>query len=373
MLKTGPVRALGAMSGTSLDGVDAAVLVTDGHEIFEFGETAYRPYSPTDRMILRGALGRWPGDPGVAAAAEIVEEAHMACLEGIEAELIGFHGQTLAHDPAGRGTHQAGDGQVLADYLGLPVVWDFRSADVRLGGQGAPLAPFYHFALARHIGATEPVAFLNLGGVGNLTWIDPTKPKPDADGALLAFDTGPANAPMDDFCAARLGRDRDEGGALARRGTVDEAVLDRFTSQAFFYRMPPKSLDRNDFDWLTEAVADLSDADALATLAGCAAAGVVTGLDHCPSPPERLLVTGGGRHNATLMRMIAAGADCPVEPVEAVGLDGDMMEAQAFAFLAVRVARGLPTSAPGTTGVAAAVGGGSMGRPATASRASTAG
>ncbi|EAR50581.1 hypothetical protein OG2516_04556 [Oceanicola granulosus HTCC2516] len=351
------------MSGTSLDGVDAAVIETDGHEVLGFGPTGYRAYTPTDREILRGGLGRWPGEPGVAAAAEVVEEAHMTLLAGLDAELVGFHGQTLAHEPAGRGTHQAGDGQALADYLGRPVVWDFRSSDVRLGGQGAPLAPFYHFALARWIGAEAPLAFLNLGGVGNLTWIDPRLPRPDSPGALLAFDTGPANAPMDDLVAARLGAARDEGGRLARAGSVDEAVLDDFTRQGYFLKVPPKSLDRMDFPFLGPAVAELSTEDALATLAACSAAGVMAGLDHCPAPPERLLVTGGGRHNATLMEMIAAGIACPVAPVEEVGLDGDMLEAQAFAFLAVRVARGLPTSAPGTTGVAAAVGGGTLSRP----------
>ncbi|KAA9009068.1 anhydro-N-acetylmuramic acid kinase [Histidinibacterium aquaticum] len=364
MLKgRGPVQALGAMSGTSLDGVDAAVIVTDGERIHEFGPSAYRPYSPTDRMILRAGLGLWPGEPGVAAATEVVDETHMAALEGFPAEIVGFHGQTLAHEPEGRGTHQAGDGQALADFLGIPVIWDFRSADVRLGGQGAPLAPFYHFALARWLEAKEPLAFLNLGGVGNLTWIDPRLPKPESDGALLAFDTGPANAPVDDLLWSRRGQARDENGALAREGTVREDLLDRFLSDSYFLRIPPKSLDRGAFPALAGSVAELPDADAAATLTACAAASVVAGLDHCPVPPERLLVTGGGRHNATLMEMIAAGTGIPVAPVEEVGIDGDMLEAQAFAHLAVRVIRGLPTSAPGTTGVAAAVGGGVLSRP----------
>ncbi|PTE14854.1 anhydro-N-acetylmuramic acid kinase, partial [Pseudogemmobacter blasticus] len=179
-----PVWALGAMSGTSLDGVDAAMILTDGHRVLEFGPHAYRPYTPAEQATLRAALGRWPGDPGVAEAAEVVETAHAELLSRFDgAALVGFHGQTLAHDPRGRGTHQAGNGALLAQVLGLPVVWDFRSSDVALGGQGAPLAPFYHFALARHIGATEPVAFLNLGGVGNLTWVNPHAPAPEAEGA----------------------------------------------------------------------------------------------------------------------------------------------------------------------------------------------
>ncbi|MBC7142400.1 MAG: anhydro-N-acetylmuramic acid kinase, partial [Rhodobacteraceae bacterium] len=234
---------------------------------------------------------------------------------------------------------------------------------LRMGGQGAPLAPFFHFACARWIGATEPLAFLNLGGVGNLTWLDPRQPAPEVPGACLAFDTGPANAPIDDLMQARRGKPRDEDGALAAEGTADEGIVARFLGHSYFYKVPPKSLDRNDFHRLLDDVAALSDADAAATLTAAAAAAVARGAEHFPAPVARLLVTGGGRHNPTLMRMIAGLLDCPVEPVEAVGLDGDMLEAQAFAHLAVRVARGLPTSCPGTTGVAAAVGGGQISRP----------
>jgi anhydro-N-acetylmuramic acid kinase len=361
-----PLWALGAMSGTSLDGVDAALILTDGETVAAFGDTAYRPYAPEEQAVIRAALGRWPGDSGVAEAAEVVETAHAEVLSRLagQADLVGFHGQTLAHDPGGRGTHQAGDGGVLAAVLGLPVVWDFRTADVSLGGQGAPLAPFYHFALARTLGLAEPVAFLNLGGVGNLTWIDPALAAPDLPGACLAFDTGPANAPVDDLMRARRGLPHDEGGALAAEGSADAEILARFLRHPYFYRMPPKSLDRNDFHGLLAEVSGLSDADAAATLTAAAAAAVAEGAAHFPRPVSRVFVTGGGRRNAALMRGIAEGLGCPVGPVEDAGLDGDMLEAQAFAFLAVRVLRGLPTSCPSTTGVAAAVGGGRIERPA---------
>jgi len=360
----GPVRALGAMSGTSLDGVDAAVVETDGETVFRFGETAYRAYSEADRAVIRAALGRWPGEPGVAEAAEAVETAHAVVLSSFEGvDLVGFHGQTLAHEPRGRGTHQVGDGRVLAEVLGLPVAWDFRSADVGLGGEGAPLAPFFHFACARWIGAEAPLAFLNLGGVGNLTWVDPSKPAPEAEGALLAFDTGPGNAPLDDLVAARLGRARDEGGALAAAGRADAGIVAAFLDHAWFHRMPPKSLDRADFAALLAAVEPLADGDAAATLAACAVAAVARGVAHCPAAPARVLVTGGGRHNAALMAGLEDALACPVQPVEAVGLDGDMLEAQAFAYLAVRVARGLPTSCRTTTGVPATVGGGVISIP----------
>lgn len=364
MLKSGAVWALGAMSGTSLDGVDAAMLRTDGARILEFGPTAYRPYSDAEREVLRAALGRWPGEAGVLAAAEVVETAHAEVLSRFSgAEVVGFHGQTLAHAPQGRGTHQCGSGSVLADVLGVPVVWDFRSNDVAMGGQGAPLAPFYHFACARWMGAEEPLAFLNLGGVGNLTWVDPRQPGPEVPGACMAFDTGPANAPVNDLVQARRGMALDAGGALAARGRVDAGILAAFLSSSYFFKMPPKSLDRNDFTGLVAAVEALSDADAAATLTAAAAAAVVRGAEHFPAPVTRVLVTGGGRRNATLMQGLRDGLTAPVEPVEAAGLDGDMLEAQAFAFLAVRVARGLATSAPGTTGVKAAVGGGQISQP----------
>ncbi len=357
-----PIWALGTMSGTSLDGVDAAMVLTDGEAVLARGARAYRAYSDAEREVLRAALGRWPGEAGVEAAARVVAEAHAELLKGIEgAALIGFHGQTLAHDPRGRGTHQAGDGAALARALGVPVAWDFRSADIAAGGEGAPLAPFYHFALAREMG-DEPVAFLNLGGVGNLTWADPSAEAPEAPGALLAFDTGPANAPIDDLVRVRTGKPRDEGGALAQAGTPDTGVIAAFLAHPYFVRRPPKSLDRNDFPDLPKAVAHLSDEDAAATLVACAAEAVARGAAQFPRPASRLLVTGGGRHNAALMAALRERLPV-VEPIEAAGFDGDMLEAEAFAFLAVRVAGGLPLSAPGTTGAPTPTKGGRISLP----------
>ncbi len=366
MLKTGPIWALGAMSGTSLDGVDAAMLHTDGVSILGFGESRYRAYNEAERAVLKAALGQWPGESAVAEAAELSETIHAELLDGFEdAELVGFHGQTLAHDPADRGTHQAGNGSILAEVLGLPVVWDFRTSDVEMGGQGAPLAPFYHFACAKYIKADAPVVFLNLGGVGNVTWVNPAKDSPEEGGALLAFDTGPANAPINDLMAARLGKPYDKGGELALKGAVDEPLVEAFLERAYFHKIPPKSLDRDDFSDILELVSNLDDKDALATLTAIAAASVAKGMEHCSSPPARVLVTGGGRHNAAMMAMLTVLLDCPVLPIEDVGLDGDMLEAQAFAYLAVRVLRGMATSSPSTTGVAAPVGGGKVSHPST--------
>ena len=360
------VTALGMMSGTSLDGVDAAILRTDGHDIASFGQSGYRSYAAEERRVIAAGFGKWHGAE-VEEAAKAVEAAHLALLADLlkdapEVDLIGFHGQTLAHAPRMQGTLQVGDGALLAREIGLPVVWDFRSADVELGGEGAPLAPFFHHACARYAGQKGPVAFLNLGGVGNLTWVDPRVARPEEDGALLAFDTGPANAPINDLMQTRLGQDYDEGGKLAARGRVEQGALELFLAEPYFARMPPKSLDRNDFAEMVALVGELSDADACATLTAMCAAGVAEAMQHCPAPPERVYVTGGGRHNPVLMRMLDVSLDCPVAAVEEIGLDGDMLEAQAFAYLAVRVARGLPTSCPGTTGVRAAVGGGTVSR-----------
>ena len=352
------VTAVGAMSGTSLDGVDVAAVTTDGHDILEFGESGYRPYSDQERTVLKAALGQWSGQE-VDVAKAVVETVHQVALSDCpEAELFGFHGQTLAHEPRGRGTLQVGDGAILARALARPVVWDFRSEDVAQGGEGAPLAPFFHHACARYVGLMHPVCFLNLGGVGNLTWVDPRCAKPEEPDALLAFDTGPANAPIDDLMHARLGQPYDALGALAATGVADPGLIERFKALPYFSRIPPKSLDRDDFAQIVAEVDHLSDAHAVATLTAFCAVAVAQALAHCPTHPKQLLVTGGGRHNATLMAMLTAWTGCTVSPVEVVGLDGDMLEAQAFAYLAVRVARGLPTSAPMTTGVNAPVGGG---------------
>lgn len=352
LAKSGPLRALGAMSGTSLDGVDAAVVLTDGITISGFGPSAYHPYSADQRAILAAALGQWHG-PAVQAAAQVVQQAHVHALGGFQGgadaplDLLGFHGQTLTHEPRGRGSLQIGDGAALARALGLPVVWDFRSNDVVAGGEGAPLAPFFHHACARYIGATAPLVFLNLGGVGNLTYVDPAIVDPAQ--AVLAFDTGPANAPINDLMQARGLGAFDRGGVLAASGRVDGALVDDFLAAPFFAKPPPKSLDRNDFADVSARVFDLETADAAATLTAMAVASVRRGLAHCPAPPSQVLVTGGGRLNGALMAGLAAQLPCQVAAIESVGLDGDMLEAQAFAFLAVRAARGLPLSCPATT------------------------
>ncbi len=363
------IRALGMMSGTSLDGVDAAMIDTDGVRIGGFGDRAFRAFGDNESAVLHGGLGLWPDAPQVPQLAELVQAAHADLARQFpDAQLIGFHGQTLAHDPRGRGTHQAGDGAALARATGRPVVWDFRSEDVRQGGEGAPLVPFFHWACANwavgqgHLPAA-PVAFLNLGGVGNISWVDPTACGPEAPGACLAFDTGPANAPLNDLMRRRRRQSRDEGGALAASGTPDQTVVAAFLDDPWFQRPAPKSLDRDQFAGLTHAVAPLTDADAAATLVAALAGSVAAGMAWLPAAPAQVLVCGGGRHNAVIMAALADVLPMSVVPVEAIGLDGDMLEAQAFGWLAVRVLRGLPISGPMTTGVPAPVCGGRISHP----------
>ena len=362
--------AIGLMSGTSMDGVDAALIETDGEGVARPLDFLFQPYDEAMRAKLRRAIELALAMEVPAPHREIDtialdltvahDEAVAALLEqaGVgpdDVELIGFHGQTIAHRPDRGWTWQIGDGDLLAKLSGIAVVSDFRSADVAAGGQGAPLVPLYHRALVGELRAGVPVAVLNLGGVGNLTWF--------GSGAddILAFDTGPANALIDDWVRAHGAGDRDDAGAIAATGEVNQRVLATMCDLPWFNLPPPKSLDRHDFS--VEPVRQLSLADGAATLTAFTAETVRIGLGHAPEPTARLLVTGGGRHNKTLMRMLADRLNMPVEPVEAVGWNGDGLEAEAFAYLAVRVAERLPTSLPGSTGVRVPTSGGRLHRP----------
>jgi len=363
------IRAVGMMSGTSMDGIDLAEVVTDGTSIQEFGPSNYIPYAPEERQILGRAMGQWDG-LHVRAAGKMITRSHglaFTNFEGSSVDVIGFHGQTLAHDPDNRRTLQVGDGVQLARETGVPVVWDFRSADVALGGQGAPLAPFFHFACAKYIGVTKPIAFLNLGGVGNITYVDPRMSDVTDVGAVVAFDTGPANAHLNDFVRARLCQEFDRDGALAASGTPNMAAVKTLLDAPYFRKLPPKSLDRNSFAQVLDVVDHMGDADGAATLSAMIAASVVAGMEHMPQPVSQILVCGGGRRNATMMRWMAERLDAPVDPVEAVGLDGDMLEAEAFAWLAARIEQGLPTSLPSTTGASRPVCGGRIVKPSASS------
>ena len=353
----GPVWALGLMSGTSLDGVDAALIETDGVTVSGFGPWRTAPYPAAlrerIRAVIAGRGGREDAERALTAFHAEVTEALLA-EDGVARDRVavaGFPGHTVRHEPDAGFTDQIGDGAVLARRLGLDVVNDFRSNDVAAGGQGAPLVPLFHAALARRSGLAAPLAVLNLGGVANVTWIGgPT------DEDLLAFDTGPGCALIDDWVRQKTGAALDRDGRLARSGTVDRAALDTLLAHAYFDAEPPKSLDRNAFD--PAPVSGLSAGDGAATLVAFTAEAVRRALAHMPAAPLRWLVTGGGRHNPALMAALAERLGAPCDAVERVGWQGDALEAQAFGYLAVRSRRGLALSLPRTTGVPHPVSGG---------------
>jgi anhydro-N-acetylmuramic acid kinase len=351
------IRAVGLMSGTSLDGIDVAVLSTDGERDAAAGPAETFPYPAEFRERLRGVLGAAGPHREIALIEAELTRLHAKAMRRYRErlpqsaiDLIGFHGHTILHRPEQRRTWQIGDGALLAQLTGIDVVCDFRSADVAAGGQGAPLVPLYHAALAAGLG--KPLAVLNLGGVGNVTWIG------NRADEILAFDTGPGNALLDDWVRRHTGRAADFDGALALAGQECEVHVTKFLTHPFFARRPPKSLDRDDFcDALPEA---LAPPDGAATLTGMTAAAVAAALRYFPAPPREWLVCGGGRRNPAIMAALARRLGAPVRPVEAVGWDGDALEAQAFAYLAVRSLRGLPLSLPTTTGAPHPVCGGRL-------------
>lgn len=369
------MRALGLMSGTSMDGIDAALIDTDGEAVHWLGPSITLPFDAATRRLLAGAMEDARGlnsreaRPGRLAAAERVitdrhAEAVLRLLESLrltpaDIDIVGFHGQTVFHRPEAGLTVQIGLGADLARALGTPVMADFRAADVAAGGQGAPLVPVFHQALARGLVLPRPLAVLNVGGVSNVTVLcegrDP-----------IACDTGPGNALLDDFMLARTGRPFDADGRAAAAGEADEAVIAAVLDHPFFAEPPPKSLDRNAFrDYVARraVLESFSTADGAATLTAITAATVAAILAHLPEPPATWLVAGGGARNPTLLRVLSARLFCPVHSAEAVGWSVDGLEAHAFGFLAVRALRGLPLTFPTTTGVPAPLTGGVLFEP----------
>jgi anhydro-N-acetylmuramic acid kinase len=351
-------RALGAMTGTSMDAIDLAYVETDGRKALKFGPKASFAFSDADRALLRAAvaaardLRQRDERPGPLAEAEaLVTRRHLEAVatflarEGIapaSIDLIGFHGQTVLHRPDQGLTVQLGDGAFLARHAGIDVVYDLRAADLERGGQGAPLVPIYHCALAESCGIGAPMLFVNIGGVANVTYCAPGE-------APLACDVGPGNALLDDLMLSRTGKAMDADGAAARAGRVDEAALAALRANPWFAKKPPKSLDRNAFD--ASAVAGLSLEDAAATLCAFTTEGILSAFAFVPQQPEIIVLCGGGAHNPALVADISARAPCPVRRAEDFGWDSQAIEAQAFAYLAVRSAKGLPLTFPGTTGV----------------------
>ena len=347
--------AIGLMSGTSRDGIDAALIETDGEGAVKPVAFHAMAYDEGFRVRLAESCARAmamdaPGfEPLIASVEAELTERHVEAVADLlgrsghiaqDVGVIGFHGHTVAHRPERRWTWQIGDGAALAGAFGITVVADLRSADVAAGGQGAPLMPVYHRALAA--GLDKPVAVLNLGGVANITAIG-------SDGALVAFDTGMASGLIDNWMQAQGDAAYDAGGACAARGAVDEARLAAMMADPWFALPPPKSIDREAFT--IDAVRGMTLADGAATLTAFSAAAVARAVAHLPERPRCIHVAGGGRHNVTLMAMLAQRTGVDVRAVDALGWDGDALEAEGFAYMAVRRLAGLPISFPGTTGV----------------------
>lgn len=352
MLPARTRTVIGTISGTSMDGIDIALLRTDGQALVEAGIGATLPYPADLRNRLLDFLhdpSRAMSDPLTTLEQEVTDafgdaiEAFMQhhAIDRTAVELIGLHGQTVYHRPELNFTRQLGDGRRMAARLGISVVDQFRLADVKAGGQGAPLVPIYHQALASQL--QHPLMILNWGGVGNVTYLD--------GDTILAFDTGPASALCDDWVRRHFNLPYDEGGRLAHSGQVNRTILGQLLDNPFFAMRPPKSLDRNDFHRRAAIVEGLSPHDGLATLAAFTIEATCRALDHVPNPPLQWLVAGGGRNNCHFMDGLAQRLGTHVTPVETVGWDGDFLEAQCFGYLAVRSKMGLPISLPSTTGV----------------------
>lgn len=368
MTNSQSMLAIGLMSGTSRDGIDAALIETDGEGRVTPAAFHAKAYGDGFRLRLTEACQRAmamekPGfEPLIHAVEEELTALHVDAVADLlgrsghvaqDISVIGFHGHTVAHRPEWGWTWQIGDGPALAGAFGIPVVGDLRSADVRAGGQGAPLLPVYHRALAQAL--PKPVAILNLGGVANVTAVGP-------DGSLIAFDTGMASGLIDNWMQTHSAAAFDTGGQIAARGQVDEALLGEMLADPWFALAPPKSIDREAFS--IDAVRGLGLEDGAATLTAFSAAAVARGLEHLPEKPRRIYVAGGGRHNATLMAMLGERTGVDVRPVDDLGWDGDALEAQGFAYMAVRHLKGLPISFPGTTGAPREMAGGVLFPPA---------
>ena len=359
------LKAIGVMSGTSMDGIDVAMLNTNGEDYIQPDVTGLGAYSTGLKNQLL-ALIRDPERAAIGDVSEITQAITDAHCDAVKAflfqhhispasiDVIGFHGQTVFHAPERGITRQLFDGARAAQRLGIDNVCQFRIADVAAGGQGAPLAPLYHQALAHASELALPLMVLNLGGVANVTYIGHDR--------ITAFDTGPASALLDDFVRERIGTSFDKDGELARSGFIQGAILDQFLASDYFNRTPPKSLDRNAFHAWINLVAPLSNADGAATLTAFTIQSITASLQHLPEPPKKWLVGGGGRHNQFLMQSLARQLGVPVDPVESVGWNGDMLEAECFAWLAVRTLKGLPLSLPSTTGVPYPITGGEIAR-----------
>jgi anhydro-N-acetylmuramic acid kinase len=369
------MRALGLMSGTSMDGIDVALIETDGENTVQRLAAAEFGYDAGFRRALAAgletakAINKRDERPGnLSNIEQEITDRHAAAVRAFlrqnaseDIGIIGFHGQTVLHRPEAGLTVQLGDGKRLAAALGIPVVYDMRANDMVHGGQGAPLVPAYHAALAASLepglSKGKPVCFVNIGGISNITFVQEGQ-------TPIAFDTGPGNTLIDQWVERHAGIPFDDGGRIAAEGGVVRRVADAYLAKPFFSAKPPKSLDRDDFT--IEAADGLELSDGARTLARVSAEAIFASVKHLPEPPSLWIICGGGRKNQTMMadlRELAIASDSRVVTAEDCGLNGGSMEAEAWAYLAVRRLKGLALTFPQTTGVKEPVSGGVLARP----------
>jgi anhydro-N-acetylmuramic acid kinase len=369
--------AIGLMSGTSMDGIDVALIDTDGEGAVQRLASAEYPYDAAFRRLLAesletaksikarseraGNLGQLEQEITRRHAVAVSSFLGKAGLTQSDIGIVGFHGQTILHRPEQGLTVQLGDGQQLADATDIPVVYDMRANDMDHGGQGAPLVPAYHAALATGINPAlssgRPVCFVNIGGISNITYVRSGHPP-------IAFDTGPGNALIDQWVERHAGIPFDDGGRIAAEGSIVWPIVEAYLAKPFFAAAPPKSLDRNDFT-MAEAT-DLELSDGARTLARVSAEAIFASVHHLSEPPGLWVICGGGRKNQMIMadlNELAMASDARVVAAEDCGLNGGSIEAEAWAYLAVRSLKGLPLTFPETTGVVKPATGGVLARP----------
>ncbi|MCQ2914008.1 MAG: anhydro-N-acetylmuramic acid kinase [Alphaproteobacteria bacterium] len=356
-----PLTAIGLMSGSSLDGVDAALIVSDGIDIFKMGKVINRPYDIELRKDLRKAMSEYAKDPDTDFSelerrltlfnAEVADELlDISDLYSEDVDLVGFHGQTIFHNASTNKCITLGDGDLLAHEIQIPVINRFRNSDMANGGQGAPIMPSFYDALTHKL--PKPLVILNIGGISTVTWIGDF-------GQLVAFDAGPGNALIDDWVSKKAGSNMDFDGKMASVGTADEKIINAMMRRPYFKQNPPKTLDRNEF--LTRIMENLESTslnDGCATLTAWTAECIKVAEQFYPEMPKQYIVCGGGAHNPTMMRMIRQKLSAPVVDASNFGWNGDFLEAQGIAFLSVRSLYGLPYSFPTTTGVEMPMSGG---------------
>ena len=358
-----PLWAIGLESDTAISGVDVALIQTDGVDIFERKAEFSRPYSPTMRDAIAAVLGE-KGQQDLTYLRQVEEQVtqhHISAVKELldmqdmsprQIDVIGFSGHTVLNRPAQKLSIQIGDAQMMLDAFGIPVVNRFYQTDLASGGQGSPIFPVYYEALARPL--EKPLVIFSIGGISSLTYVG-------ANGELIAFDVGPGNVLIDKWMQQRLGAEMDFDGLWAAKGQVDERLLSKLMQHPAIIQNPPKALEREDFLPLLTDVEGSSLADGAATLTALTCEALVQACEkYLPEKPIQYIVTGGGAYNPTMVKYLRQHLTAPVKTANEIGWNTMCLDAESFAFLAVRSLFGLPFTYPTTTGVEFPLSGGKI-------------